>query len=71
MTDEIITRARKNLLMVRKELAEVKSDLADDPHVDLEELLLAVEIVKADAVIAQAELLARIADQLGGSNQDD
>jgi len=63
MSDEVITRARRNLLTIRGELAEAKSDL-DDPHADFEQLSLAVEIVKADALIAQAELLARIADRL-------
>lgn len=59
---EIIERARRNLLSLRAELARAKEDI--DHEVDLDQLLVGVEIVKADALIAQAELLAAIADRL-------
>ena len=63
MDDELIQRARNNLTFLRGEMASAKEGL-DHPSADLEQLSVAVEIVKADAAIAQAELLARIASSL-------
>lgn len=63
MSQELIDRARNNLLRVRAELQVAKGDI-DDPRAALEQVSLAVEIVKADAAIAQAELLADISQQL-------
>lgn len=63
MPQELIDRARNNLLRARAELQVAKGDI-DDPRAALEQVSLAVEIVKADAAIAQAELLADISQRL-------
>lgn len=60
---DLIARTRGNLLVLRGEMASYKEGL-DHPSADLEQLAVAVEIVKADALLAQAELLVEIAQRL-------